>query len=322
MISLAPRNSLYPWRRVFLSLRLAPHGDGNFSGVRLRVRCHNNGRKNHEQPNNLRSLLGVRFLLVPLFVACCLCSSTVNLFAQVTFDWATVGNPNNPPDQLYASNVNPHNLRFGAVGYTYRISKYEVTNDQYTAFLNAVDPMGANPNLGGADPFLYNSEMSSNAFGGINFNSGAANGSKYQVKSGRDNNPVVFVSFFDAMRFTNWLENGQGSGSTESGVYTISDGLSETRSASATFFIPNENEWYKAAYHDPRTSAAGGPPGDDHYWFYPTQRDMEPSCDVPPGSANSANCGDRVSNLTNVGAYTNTTSFYGTYDQAGTGCDD
>ena len=29
------------------------------------------------------------------------------------------------------------------------------------------------------------------------------------------NRPVNFVSYFDAMRFTNWLENGQGSGGTE-----------------------------------------------------------------------------------------------------------
>ncbi len=33
-----------------------------------------------------------------------------------------------------------------AVADTYRISKHEVTNDQYTEFLNAVDPMGTNPN--------------------------------------------------------------------------------------------------------------------------------------------------------------------------------
>jgi hypothetical protein len=37
--------------------------------------------------------------------------------AQVTFDWATVGNPNNPPDQLYTFN-NPNNLRFGSVANT------------------------------------------------------------------------------------------------------------------------------------------------------------------------------------------------------------
>ena len=44
-----------------------------------------------------------------------------------------------------------------------------------------------------------------------------------------DDKPVVYVSFFDAMRFTNWLENGQPTGAqdastTEDGVYAISDG--------------------------------------------------------------------------------------------------
>ena len=109
------------------------------------------------------------------------------------------------------------------------------------------------------------------------------------------------------MRFVNWLENGQGSGATESGVYTISDGVSETRSASANFFIPSEDEWYKAAYYDPRSEAAGGPPGDDNYWLYPTQSDTAPTAVAPPGGANSANCNLAVGDTTDVGAYTNTT---------------
>ena len=57
-----------------------------------------------------------------------------------------MGDPGNSPDQLYTNN-NPNNLRFAAVDYTYRISKYEVTNDQYTAFLNAVDPPTASNSL-------------------------------------------------------------------------------------------------------------------------------------------------------------------------------
>ena len=96
---------------------------------------------------------------------------------------------------------------------------------------------------------LYNTFMSTDANGGINFNAGSADGSKYEIKLGRDNNPVVYVSFFDAMRFTNWLQNGQGSGSTESGVYTIGNGVNETRNPSAAYFVPSEDEWYKAAYH-------------------------------------------------------------------------
>jgi formylglycine-generating enzyme required for sulfatase activity len=238
-----------------------------------------------------------------------------------------VGNPGNGPDDT----------GFGSVPYVYRISKYEVTNAQYAEFLNAVDPTGANANLGGADPFLYNSSMSSEPNGGIDLNSGAANGSKYQVKSGRDNNPVVWASFFDAMRFTNWLQNGQGSGSTESGVYTIGNGVNEIRDPAAAFFIPSENEWYKAAYHKNDGVTA-------NYWEYPTSSDAEPFSDQPPGieapiPSNTANIyiDDGIANgyddgfaitgsggesdaqnyLTDVGAYTASLSPYGTFDQAG-----
>jgi formylglycine-generating enzyme required for sulfatase activity len=254
-----------------------------------------------------------------LFVLATLGSVTAN--ATVIFDWATVGNPGNGPDEL----------GYGAVSYTYRISRHEVTNAQYTEFLNAVDPTGANPK------FLYSSAMSSDANGGIDFNSGAANGSKYHVKSGRDNNPVIFVSFFDAMRFTNWLQNGQGSGSTESGVYTIGNGVNEIRNPGATYFIPSENEWYKAAYHKNDGVTA-------NYWEYPTSTDAEPFSDQPPGSGaltqfNTANFNkdDFIANgyddgfavtgspigsstqnyLTDVGAYTASLSPYGTFDQGG-----
>ncbi len=162
---------------------------------------------------------------------------------------------------------------FGAVSSVYRISKHEVTNAQYTEFLNAADPMGANTLA------LYNSLMSANESGGINFNSGAANGSKYQLKTGQGNNPVIYVSFFDGMRFINWLENGQptGGSGTESGVYTIGSGVSETRAPGATFFIPSEDEWYKAAYHKNDGVTA-------NYWDYPTSTDAVPYSDQPPGS--------------------------------------
>ena len=83
--------------------------------------------------------------------------------------------------------------------------------------------------------------------------SGSDGSYSYAVNSGFGPNPVNHVSFFDAMRFVNWLQNGQGSGGTETGVYTISDGISETRNPSASFWLPSENEWYKAAYYDPRT---------------------------------------------------------------------
>jgi sulfatase modifying factor 1 len=260
--------------------------------------------------------------------------STLVLFCAapthaVTFDWATVGNPGNAddiPDQF--------DDRYGGVDYIYRISKHEVTNAQYAEFLNAVDPTGTNASLGGSDGFLYNANMSGDARGGINLNGGAANGSKYEIKLGRDNNPVVFVSFFDAMRFTNWLHNGQGSGSTESGVYTIGSGTDEVRSASAKYWIPSEDEWYKAAYYDPNGV----------YYDYPTGTDTVPYSDNPsslntPDDTNVANFFkyDSTANgyddgyavtgstgfvgsqnyLTDVGAYSLAASPYGTFDQGG-----
>ncbi len=265
----------------------------------------------------------IRNLMLTLLLAALCCESA---HAVVTFDWATVGNPGNADDI--------HGAGYGGVDYVYNISKHEVTNAQYTEFLNAVDPTGGNANLGGGDGFLYNSLMSSSAVGGINFNGGAANGAKYEIKSGRDNNPVVFVSFFDAMRFTNWLHNGQGSGGTESGAYTIGSGLNEVRSANAKYWIPSEDEWYKAAYHDPSGV----------YYDYPTGTDTVPYSDNPsslntPDDTNVANFfkSDFVANgyddgyavtgstslvnaqnyLTDVGAYSLATSPYGTFDQGG-----
>ena len=251
------------------------------------------------------------------FLALLLCSATAH--AVVTFDWATVGNPGNGPDQLYTV-TDQHLVRSR---YTYRISKYEVTNDQYTEFLNAVDPMGTNPNS------VYNSNMGSDARGGIAFNAGAASGSKYSTKTNMGNKPVNYVSFFDAMRFTNWLENGQptdGSG-TESGVYTIGNGLNETRAPGATFFIPSEDEWYKAAYYQP--AAQGG--DTDNYWLYPTASNSVPTIatanavgDISNPGANVANYArgadwnGQNGNVTTVGsAGPLSASFYGTFDQGG-----
>ena len=150
----------------------------------------------------------------------------------VTIPTVLVGNPGNPADTEV---MNDGTTGYGSVGDYYRIATTEVTNAQYVEFLNGVDPTGANT-LG-----LYHSDMTSGTRGGIIFTSGAANGSKYSVKSGRDNNPVVSVSWYDSIRFANWLHNGQGDGNTEDGAYTLhgrcgrtpTNGNSITRNAGA-----------------------------------------------------------------------------------------
>ena len=228
--------------------------------------------------------------------------------SAVSIDWVPIGNPGNAGDDPVPTKC--FTTDCGSVPYDYSISRYETTNAQYAEFLNAADPDGSNSLA------LYNASMGSDAtFGGISFVSGNAPGSKYVVKPGFADAPVTYVSFYDALRFANWLNNGQGSGDTETGAYTLlgggdtpTNGLTVMRNASADVFLTSENEWYKAAYYSP-----GGV-----YFDYPTGTDSATGC-VAPGSdtGNSANCFGAGGVLTNVGAYGQSESPYGTYDQGG-----
>ena len=119
----------------------------------------------------------------------------------VTFDFVTVGNVGNAPEP---------ETGFGAVDYKYSISATEVTTAQYVEFLNAVDPTGAN-SLGLFNPF------EGLVSAGID-DTGTSDGARYLAQTGRENNPVTMVSWYDAVRFTNWLHNGQGDGDTETGA--------------------------------------------------------------------------------------------------------
>jgi formylglycine-generating enzyme len=277
-----------------------------------------------------RFMVGLATLFLP----------SVNLQA-LTMDFVTVGNPGNLPDPIRSISI----PGIGSVANTYAIGKYEVTNAQYTEFLNTVDPAGTNTFN------LYNSNMGSDARGGINFNAVAAPGSHYELKLGRNQNPVVFVSFWDVTRFANWMHNGMTAASTtEMGAYDLLSAYvggnpnnindsAVTREPNARFWIPSESEWYKAAYHQP--AEQGG--DSDNYWAYPLQTNSAPFSDQPPGATpdntrvgnfnnedftangyddgfavtGSSNFMDAQNYLTNVGAYTQTDNFYGTFDQGG-----
>jgi formylglycine-generating enzyme required for sulfatase activity len=170
---------------------------------------------------------------------------------------------------------------------------------------------------------LFHPSMMSHAFGGI-VRMGSAGSFQYAVKPGMGNKPVTFVSFQDAMRFTNWLSNGQGTGSTETGAYTFpgADPALITRNADAKWFLPSVDEWYKAAYYQP--AAAGGDA--DSYWLYPMRSNETPTeATVSDLSYNISNPGPNVANYNlNVGNFTSvgsagplSASYYGTFDQGG-----
>ncbi|HVN40815.1 MAG TPA: hypothetical protein VMW19_21845 [Myxococcota bacterium] len=87
-------------------------------------------------------------------------------------------------------------------------------------------------------------------FGGIT-RSGSAGNYTYSVIAGRGALPVNYVSFYRALRFVNWLHNGQPVGAqdettTEDGAYTITPaGIaanSIVRNLDASFFLPSEDE--------------------------------------------------------------------------------
>jgi formylglycine-generating enzyme required for sulfatase activity len=199
---------------------------------------------------------------------------------------------------------------FGAVAYNYHIGITEVTNAQYAEFLNAKaasDPLG-----------LYNTNMGSSfpEFGGIS-RSGVSGSYTYDVIPGRGDMPVNYVSWYDAIRFANWLHNGQADGDTDTGAYTLeggtatpTNGLSITRNPGAIWVLTSEDEWYKAAYH--KNDGVTG-----NYFQYPFGSDAVPTAEAPAGGANSANYDNAVGDLTEVGAYTASLSPYGTFDQGG-----
>ena len=255
--------------------------------------------------------LSFKTLSVGLATLACLLSAPAGA-DQITYEMVTVGDPGNANDTGGSG--------IGAVAYTYQIGKYDVTIGQYAAFLNAV---------AATDTYsLYNSSMGSDGnIKGIQQN-GASGSYTYSV-IGSGDRPISYVSWFDAARFANWMTNGQGSGSTETGAYTLGGATSGNAVAAnpgAAFRLPTENEWYKAAYYSPNYGGSGVA----GYYAYATQSDTAPGNTIG-STANQANWytgnGYSVTQsssysssqnyLTDVGAFTNSGSFYGTFDQTG-----
>ncbi len=282
----------------------------------------------------------LRRLATSALVALILASLAVPNAHAVTIDMATVGNPGNAADTT----------GYGRVDYEYGIGTTHITIDQYCEFLNAVaktDTYG-----------LYDEGVNWAPVSGISrtgspgsyaYTPTAPVGPSYPgITDG--NRPITKLTWFSAARFTNWMANGQPTGSqiastTERGAYQLdgrTTGAQVPRSsvnpntgAMPTFVIPTENEWYKAAYYKGGSTNAG-------YWNYATQNDTPPGNDLstsgsnvanfhwdgenPAGLANAhsgytINSGDgrdfALNHLTAVGMFAGTTTAYGVFDMSG-----
>jgi len=251
-------------------------------------------------------------------------ASVASSVLGIQMDMVTIGNPSNagigvPQPQLSGQPVRPDT---GAVADIFKIGRYETTNAEYVAFLNAVDPTGTNPNS------IYNVQMTTDSVnGGIQFLPGNGSAGGWVAKSGFELKAVNYVNWFSAARFVNWLAGGQRTGldglaDMEGGftgsAYTLpsnqTTGAVVPRNPGATFFLPSLDEFYKAAYYNN---------SDSTYWAYGTANNAMPTASTQVSDQtllNVANFGAGTALTTGVVAvdfYTNAQSAYGLFGAFG-----
>jgi sulfatase modifying factor 1 len=178
-------------------------------------------------------------LALTLLIGAGLTASQADTFGsganQFTIDFTTIGNPGDAADFT----------GYGSVGYSYRIGTYAISQNQ-------IDKATA---------------------------SGLAN-----VVAGpwSGDQPAANMTWYESAAFVNWLNTSKGfqpaynltwSGSTWSmALWTVTDpGYDENnlyRNSLAKYFLPSENEFYKAAY---------GKSDGNGYYLYPTASDSTPT---------------------------------------------
>ena len=235
----------------------------------------------------------------------------------VTIDLISVGNTGNAADTRYDP------LGYGSVGYGFQIGKYEISTGQYAEFLNAVAADDVH-GLFNVDMHYCSGNITLGNPWGCNIQQTGSPGSySYSVPSDWADRPVNFVDFWSTgplrqLATQRPAHRLPGARHHRSGDYhDIGNTALFGRNAGARFFIPTEDEWYKAAYHK-----NNGATGD--YWDYPTQSNSVLS-NVLPDPGNHANYSTGGSGYaigppyfrTEVGEYLNSAGPYDTFDQGG-----
>ena len=241
---------------------------------------------------------------------------------KVTLELVEIGNPGNLADPT-------PNGQYGAVPHSFRLSRNETTVGQYVAFLNAVARFTTDAQ-GLVQPYLeqlWAADMGKNKqlAAQIKRTGDARSGYSYAAASNDvADQPIANVSWYSAARFANWMHNGQPTASaitanpgTETGAYTLNQTTTAivSKNPGAKYWVPSEDEWYKAAYFDPIKGKKGG------YWSFPTRANTTPYNGYPPDfnqdNAANYNAITTSSKLNPVGSFKRSGSSYGIFDQAG-----
>jgi formylglycine-generating enzyme required for sulfatase activity len=256
---------------------------------------------------------------------------------SVSLIMTLVDNPNNVSDKLTG---------LGRVKYIYNMGKYAVTIGNYVNFLNAIASI-SDPNRLFNDS-MTTAENSSGISRTINsdetylYTAIGPYGVTPLYADSPTERPITQVGLFQAFRFANWMANGQPRGlqdstTTENGVYNMStlrpgnnqrNLINPNTGLPPIFYLPNYDEWYKAAYYSQiLNNGSGG------YYKFATQSNEDPKNYISNTDENAANWYSDISlfltntqksniepdqnYLTNIGAFVNSSSYYGTYDQTG-----
>jgi hypothetical protein len=197
-------------------------------------------------------------------------------------DFVTIGNAGNADDDT----------GYGGVGYNYRMGVNEVSRGMIDTY-NTL-----------SSPDLTMSDMTS--FGGNGVN-----------------RPATGISWNEAARFVNWLNTSSsfsaaykfstGGNNDDIALWTSADAgydaANPFRNANAHYYLPSEDEWYKAAYYDPNKSGGAG------YYNYATGSDTAPTAVAGGTTSGTAvyNGQTGPADITNAGGL----SAYGTMAQSG-----
>jgi sulfatase modifying factor 1 len=197
----------------------------------------------------------------------------------------------------------------GAVGYEYKIGRYEVTAGQWGEFFTAVAAQ-SQPLPWVTQPSIWH---------------GTSPGPSLQMM------PVGGVTWRTAAMYCNWLHNGKTTDRAGfmSGAYDVStfgansEGVFTDQAAhspGARYWIPTLDEWMKAAHYDP---AKQNPDGSTGGWWLYLSSDTPLRYGLPTwlGGNGQANAGFALMNDAQfgipLGAYADSLSPWGLLDTAG-----